>query len=181
MKKLLLILLILSFSFAVHAWDYRDSIKGVIAAKNSSSIITYVYSGGVDDFYDVGNSFSGILGDEIILSSNQTITTISLKISDKQTATNCWIGLYDSAYNLITHGHYVPQNGWNDVAINYLAVAGTYRVCGQCDAAIKIMHDADGIGSAPRYVIIGWTIEPPLPFIEGSPEIGVNYGFRLGY
>lgn len=61
MKKLLLILLILSFSFAAHAWDYRDSIKGVIAAKNSSSIITYVYSGGVDDFYDVGNSFPGFL------------------------------------------------------------------------------------------------------------------------
>lgn len=35
MKKLLSILLILSFSFAAHAWDYRDSIKAVIAAKNS--------------------------------------------------------------------------------------------------------------------------------------------------
>ena len=35
MKKVLLILLILAFSFTSHAWDYRDGIKAVITAKKS--------------------------------------------------------------------------------------------------------------------------------------------------
>lgn len=36
MKKLLLMLLILSLSFTSYAWDYRDSIKSVIGGKNTN-------------------------------------------------------------------------------------------------------------------------------------------------
>ena len=40
MKKLLLMLLILSIPFTSHGWDYRDGIKAVISAKGSNVCLT---------------------------------------------------------------------------------------------------------------------------------------------
>jgi hypothetical protein len=144
---------------------------------------TYIYVGGSDDFSDATGSESACLGDSVVLGGAVTIIELGVKLSDKQSATTCWVALYNAdGDSLLAHGHFTPANGWNAATISYGASAATYTISFICDSAIKLSIDSDGTGTVPFYYVTtyGDYPNPPPSGFAKSGSSG-NFGLRIGY
>jgi len=185
MRKIIAIFLILLSASPCIAGSVQDKLMAVLSAGGAAAT-TWVYSGeSSDDYPTASNSEgSGIILAGRITPGARTITKLAHKINDVQTATECWIALYNVsgtpryAYGLVSS----PANGWNEVTVSYSTTDATnYVVASGCNQARKIQLKSPGTG--PSYYDSDYTTynstPPAATYI--NTEATVSRAFRVGY
>ena len=141
---------------------------------------TWVYPNGNTTFTDTETTNTAYsIGPEMALGAH-TYTKLSVNINDPQTATQCWIAVYNGSQNLISGvwGDFVPAAGWNDVTINYATGGWTVYPQVLCNQAVKLTNNTSGCAS--EYAYVGaYNATPPSSI--GLSGAGNCQAIRMGY
>ena len=143
MKKLIIILIALSFLSVCFAASIQDMHRAVIARRNAGGGgggCTYIYSASGEPPFtsnDQANTNAVAIETEVDTGMSGTATSIGFYIYANSTASNCKVALYaENGLTLVNSGGTVSSltvPGWNDVTISEAVSDQIYYVAFECD------------------------------------------------